>query len=127
MAQKIVFTDTCGVPEEYAPKPAFQLTPEWYKNTQSYENDVKKPTGQGTTNGTIKRCMPVFDALNSGYILVTHTDIWVTQKDILDPITNKPTGKKESWYEWPSLDPLRFHPPEQALLHPTVQQYQTIN
>jgi hypothetical protein len=80
----------------------------------------KKPIGDGTTAATIKRCMPVFDAINAGYILSTYADIWVTQKDILNPETNEPTGKKAAWYEWASGQPVGFHPPEQALLHPNA-------
>ena len=115
---QIVFTNTFGVPEQYAPRPASQFIPEWYKDTESYLSNEKKPSGQGMTTGTIKRCMPVFDAINSGYLLITHTDIWVSQKDEINQITNKPTGKKVAWFEWPSFEPIQFHPPEQAPLHP---------
>jgi len=110
----IVFTNTIDVPDIYAPQPASRLIPDWYKNTNSYIGENKMPDGNGSTNATIKRCMPIFDVLNSGYFLVTHTDLWVTQKaqDIKNP------DKKSAWFEWPSFEPIAFHSVEQAPLHP---------
>lgn len=108
---EIVFINTLDVLDVFTPQPAFQMIPNWYKETQSYVNDEKKPNGSGGGTGTIKRCMPVFDALNSGYLLITHTDIWVSQKE-------NEFGKMEAWYEWPSFSPIQFHPSEQAPLYP---------
>jgi hypothetical protein len=115
---KIIFTDTIGVPEEYAPKPADKLIPDWYKDMESYIGSQKKPSGDGSTTATIKRCMPVFDAMVGGYILYTYTDVYVTQRPILDENTKEPTGKTVPWYEWPSLHPILFHPVQQAPNHP---------
>jgi hypothetical protein len=117
MAQ-ILFTNTANVPEIYYPQPASKLIPEWYKKTESYIGEEKKPTPEGSTSGTIKRCMPVFDAINSGYLLVTYTDIWVTQQKEINAETNEPTGYVRAIYTWPSYEPIKFHPPQQAVLHP---------
>jgi hypothetical protein len=114
MAQ-IIFTNTMGVPEEFAPKPATSFVPEWYKNMESYMGGEKKPTGEGGTSGTIKRCMPVFDAITHGYIITTYVDIWVSQKE--QPDANGEL-KVTPWYEWPSFGPIQFHPVEQAPNHP---------
>lgn len=110
----IIFTNTMDVPKEYEPKPAFQMIPEWYKNTESYMYGEKKPTGSGDTSATIKKCMPVFDAINSGYILVTNTDFFVSQKE-------NEKGRKEPWFEWPSLGQIEFHPEKQAPLYPNLK------
>ena len=110
---KITFTDTIGIPEEFAPKPATASVPDWYKNLESYLGGEKKPSGNGGTTGTIKRCMPVFDAIINGYILYTYTDVWVSQKDEMP------------WYEWPSFGPIQFHPVEQAPTHPNRNGHQT--
>jgi len=59
--------------------------------------------------------MPVFDAFNAGYILSTHTDIWVSQKETPDDDGNL---VKAPWYEWPAFDAIQFHPVAQAPLHP---------
>jgi hypothetical protein len=103
---QIIFTNTGGVPEEYGPKPATASVPDWYKNLPSYMGGEKKPTGEGSTTGTIKRCMPVFDAIVGGYVLYTNVDVWVSQKD------------RMPWYEWPSFEPISWHPVEQAPNHP---------
>ena len=109
---QIVFTNTGGVPEEYSPKPATASVPDWYKNLPSYMGGEKKPTGEGSTTGTIKRCMPVFDAIVGGYVLYTNVDVWVSQKDGMP------------WYEWPSFEPISWHPVEQAPNHPNRNGHQ---
>ena len=114
MAQ-IIFTNSMGVPEEFAPKPATSFVPDWYKNMESYMGGEKKPTGEGNTTGTIKRCMPVFDVITHGYIITTYTDIFVSQKEQPDA-NGEPTLLP--WYEWPSFGPIQFHPIEQAPTHP---------
>lgn len=111
---EIIFTQTIeGIPEEYYPQPAESFVPEWYKKMESYLNNEKKPDGKGGTSGTIKRCMPVFDAIAAGYILVTPADIWVTQK----PSEKNPL-ELQPYYEWANFGLLQFHPVEQAPNHP---------
>jgi hypothetical protein len=66
----------------------------------------KKPTGDGKTKATIKRCMPVFDAITSGYIIVSPADVYVRIKD------------GQQYFEWSSLGLIAFHPIEQAPEHP---------
>jgi hypothetical protein len=102
---KITFTNTTGAELEQ-PKPASKIIPEWYKNTSSYTNDEKKPTGAGGTSATVKRCMPVFDALVSGYIIESPADVYVTAKD------------GGQWFEWSDFGLISFHPIDQAPEHP---------
>ena len=111
MMQTIKFTDTIGVPKEYCPVPASKIIPEWYKNLESYIGEEKKPNGTGGTNITAKRCMPIFDAITSGYIILTHTDLWVSQR----PDEN---GKMQPAYEWPNFGALGHHAKEQLPDHP---------
>lgn len=114
---QIIFTNTMGVPEEFNPKPASSFVPDWYKDMDSYIGGEKKPTGDGMTTGTIKRCMPVFDAIVSGYIITTYADVFVSQKATFNE-DGTPTGETVPWYEWPSFGPIQFHPVEQAPNHP---------
>lgn len=107
MSNEIVFTDTIKIPEAFYPKPSSVNIPEWYKNTNSYINNEKKPTITDASVGTIKRCMPVFDAISCGYTLYTFTDIYVSQKDGMP------------FYQWSSFNPISFHPTNQAADHPS--------
>jgi hypothetical protein len=103
---KITFTNTTGFDEIVTPKPASKYIPEWYKKTESYIGGIKKPDGNGIGFGTIKKCIPVFDAITAGYIIELPSDVWVSIKD------------GQQYFEWSSLDLISFHPVEQAPFHP---------
>lgn len=106
----IVFTNSFSVPEEYYPQPASAFIPDWYKKLESYSNGKKKPLGDGTTAATAKRCMPVFDAIVGGYIIVSSVDVFVSQKENSE-------GVKTPYYEWANFG-IEFHAPEQLPEHP---------
>lgn len=53
-------------------KPSIDVLPEWYKNMPSV-GMVHGRSGE-KEDLTIKKCMPVFDALSQGYVLVTTID-----------------------------------------------------
>lgn len=108
---EIKFTDTISVAKEYKPAPASVFIPDWYKKSDSYINNEKKPNGEGITSGTVKRCMPVFDAIIGGYIIVSPADVFVSQKKLED-------GTKQPYYEWSNHGLIAFHPIEQAPEHP---------
>lgn len=111
MTQIIKFTDTIGVPEEYKPVPASKMIPDWYKNLESYMSGDKRPDGNGSTTATAKRCMPIFDSISAGYIISTHTDLWVSQKP-------DDSGKNQPYYEWANFSSISFHPKQQLPEHP---------
>ena len=102
---KITFTNTTGADLEQ-PKPASKLVPDWYKNTESYVNKERKPLGDGSTSATIKRCVPVFDAITAGYIIESPADVFVSIKN------------GGQWFEWSDFGLIEFHPIEQAPEHP---------
>lgn len=105
MSSEIAFTRLFG-PEEYSPVPATKALPDWYKKTEEYIGGEKK-IFQGKSPQTIKKCMPVFDAMTAGYILFTPVDLYIELNE-----------KKESIFSWPSQNPIDFHPIEQAKHHP---------
>jgi hypothetical protein len=109
---KITFTKTINVPEEFYPKPASASIPDWYKDLESYVGGKRQPDGKGSTSGTIKRCMPVFDAITNGYIIYTYSDVWISQKDGIP------------YYEWPSFEPIQWHDVEQAPNYPNRNGHQ---
>jgi hypothetical protein len=90
----------------------------------------------GATTGTIKKCMPVFDAITAGYVLLTYTDIYVSQQPVTygdsefyrktgqvklltdKEIEEQKLSKTQPYYEWDSKEPIAFHPKDQAPTHP---------
>jgi len=108
---KIVFINT--IPEMdngFEPKPASKCLPNWYKDIPSYVNNKKHIDIENSNIPmTIKKCMPVFDAMTAGYYLFTHCDIFVTQKD------NIP------YYSWAITPAVEFHNTIQAPNHPSVK------
>lgn len=119
---KIVFTNTLDVHEDYAPKPADRFIPSWYKDLDSYLSGTKDTLGNGKTNGTIKRCMPVFDSITAGYIIPTYVDIFVRQEEKNNIVYDGPIDisgiNSQPQYESPSLAPIGLHAIEQAPTHP---------
>ena len=104
--KEIKFVNVFGVDKEFSPKPSKFMLPQWYKDTDEYIGQKKQITSESQTPQTIKKCIPVFDAMTAGYIITTYTDLWVSEKDGLP------------YYSWPAFDAIAFHPVEQAPLHP---------
>lgn len=104
---KITFTNLTAFKKLQHPKPASKFIPDWYKETQSYILGEKKPMGDGGAGGTIKKCIPVFDAITAGYIITLPADVHVSQTE------------DGPWFEWANFGPLvTFHPVVQAPIHP---------
>jgi len=104
--KKITFTNVLGL-DFFPPKPAVKEVPEWYRNTPEYVSDEgKKVPNDGSSPHTIKKCVPVFDAITAGYILYTQVDVQITQQDGFP------------YYLWSDQNALSFHPIIQAPLHP---------
>jgi len=101
----ITFTDLNGF-GIFPPKKNTELIPSWYKKTNSYINKVKEVIDPNGTTATIKKCIPVFDAMAAGYTLFTQTDIVVKQQE------------DGPYYFWPSGGGIEFHAVIQAPLHP---------
>lgn len=116
MTKIIKFINLIGTNDIFPPEPASKNIPNWYKDLESYVNGEKKPSGEGTTTATIKRCMPVFDVINSGYIIKSQADVFVSQKELKNDDGN-PIGKVP-WYEWANFGLIEFHPVVQAPNHP---------
>jgi hypothetical protein len=112
MNKIIKFTDAIGFNDIEKPQPASAFIPDWYKNVNSYINNKKVPSGDGTNQGTIKKCMPVFDAITSGYIITSPADVFVSIKN------------NKQHFEWSNFGLISFHPVEQAPEHPNRKPYE---
>lgn len=68
--------------EEYdfilKPVPADRMISQWYKDMPSYMGKEKEYSTDGT-NATIKKCMPVFDSMTTGYFILLPCDVYVEQ------------------------------------------------
>ena len=62
------------------PSPAIKNLPEWYKNTPSFINNTKE-INDGVLNETVKKCIPVLDAMSYGYIIKLWTDVYVDKNN----------------------------------------------
>ncbi len=102
----IVFTNTSNLIDLAEPQPASKLIPNWYKDMATHIGGDKKPDGSGKSKATIKRCMPVFDAITAGYIITLPTDVYVSLKD------------GEQFFQWANFGLVSFHAVEQAPTHP---------
>lgn len=106
MPNNIIFTNTTDYDNLEKPVLASTMIPDWYKKTSSYVDDKKIPDGDGNTTGTIKKCMPVFDAISAGYLILSPADIYVS---IIDGVQR---------FQWANFSLIGFHPIQQAELHP---------
>lgn len=79
--KKISFYDEIGINKEYYPVPSKHFIPQWYKDIDPYINSKKIKFINGSTNQTIKRCIPVFDSITSGYIIKTWATILVERNN----------------------------------------------
>jgi hypothetical protein len=109
MANKIKFINIYGEVGLELPTPSVEELPDWYKNIESYVGGKKKPDGAGNTSGTIKRCVPVFDAITAGYLIKSPADVYVSKLD---------NGMQ--FFEWRNFNLIKFHPTFQAPTHPAA-------
>lgn len=110
-----------SIHETFHPQPAKKNIPDWYKNIEAYaegfSNKSRMPAELNPS--TIKKCIPVFDAITAGYIIVTPQD--------LDVIDGHPNPKNPSiigkGYGWPDRGtmPIDYHSHDQAEGHPYTQ------
>jgi hypothetical protein len=63
------------------PSPAIKNLPEWYKKMPSFTED-KITYSKGRPNETVKKCVPVMDAISNGYIIKTWTDTFFTKDSV---------------------------------------------
>jgi hypothetical protein len=111
--KEIFFTDVLGIAKEYFVKPASQFIPQWYKDTPSYSTGKKIPMQDGSSPASVKRCMPVFDAITAGYIIPTYTDLECS-------FVKNESGEIERYYKWADFNAITFHPFRQVELHPSA-------
>ena len=96
MNQKITFIATDKYAYELCdrPFPASQSLPDWHREMTPYQVSRDNPDGKkfilenGQSNATFKKCVPMLDALTSGYIIPLWSDVQVRQSS---------TGPQINW------------------------------
>jgi len=92
---EIIFTDiTETVPSQFYPKPAKNFIPNWIKHLPPYIKDTGSMTG--------KKCIPMLDAVMSGYMIVITDDLKISKGE--DGFTS---------YEWKDGLGIEFHDAKQ--------------
>lgn len=97
------------VDNKYCPKPVSKFLPEWYKKIESYFPIDKPKTSESVES--IKACMPVFDTMNTGYMITTFCEIEIIFKD------------GEPVFKTSLPDAIEFHPRKQGYLHPNANEF----
>lgn len=65
------------------PAPAKNYLPQWFKDTPPYQPSAENPTGRsikirnGEANASAKKCTPMLDGMNAGYIVPLWCDVQV--------------------------------------------------
>ena len=91
------------------PEPARNNIPEWWKKQSRYQdNNHHTYNAKGEVSHTIKRCMPVMDAMTAGYVIKLPSDLVVQQ------VNGNPVFVW-GFTEWSLLAP---HNPEQVSEYP---------
>jgi hypothetical protein len=97
-----------------APTPASKNIPDWYKKQPAYgASDEEQMLKTGGSASTVKRCMPIFDIINSGYIIYIPCDIYM---DATDP--EKLKWSLPSFATQVKRDLVSSHAPEQVSHYP---------
>ncbi len=96
---------------EYAPKPATHFLPDWYKKMETHF-PIDKPKNSKTVK-SIKKCIPVFDAITAGYVITTACDISV---EIID-------GEPTFHASLRELEIVTKHIRKQAYAHPLANEF----
>lgn len=125
MTSTITFTDVSNsIPEKYFPYPASKFLPDWYKSLEPWlvEKQGKNSYSPEKEIQSGKRCLPMFDALTSGYILQTAFDLYVGRDQ---------SGQKK--YTWPNSEReeshgvgIEFHPHSQMSTFKKAEGYSAI-
>jgi len=107
---KISFVEIHKIDPRYYPVPSSKLMPKWFQQMTPYVNNVKSPGGM-----TVKRCIPVFDAITSGYTILLPMDLFITFE-----YQNGQRAQKTEWSHINDFGLVQNHAPQQFSTYPEV-------
>jgi hypothetical protein len=63
------------------PVPASKSMPDWYKKQPGFMDNGESLAQFGQPTHTVKKCLPIFDAITAGYIIYAPVDIYLDATD----------------------------------------------
>lgn len=63
------------------PKPASKYMPEWYRQQPGLIDTGETLATTGQPASTVKKCLPIFDTITAGYVIVAPVDIYLDATD----------------------------------------------
>jgi hypothetical protein len=63
------------------PKPGSRALPEWYKQQPGSVDNGELLAQFGQPASTVKKCLPIFDVITAGYVIVAPLDIYIDATD----------------------------------------------
>jgi len=115
-SKKIDFIKSLDVSDIYLPYPTKKNIPEWYKKSESFFDNKSILTT--LTSSTIKKCIPIFDAMTSGYTITTFCDIYINHKEIKNIEKNKKEPNPKIVASDEKYNTIQFHDLKQLQDHP---------
>lgn len=108
MTLEVLFIDTKGdTPDEFAPRPVKDLLPEWWRTLSATWGEAESALDRRRLQ-TVKRCVPMLDMMTSGYMLVTPTDLHISERE------------GGTYHEWPDDEIVQIHATNQLGEHPSA-------
>lgn len=97
------------------PYPAIKKLPDWVSHMPSYVGGKKGVDKNADPNSTIKKCMPVFDSMSTGYYIPLICDVW---------IENQGENKISLKWAWDTLPLISAQNQEAHKTYPIPEEYQ---
>lgn len=105
------------------PQPAYKHLPDWYKLQPGYAGDEKNFLSRGMSSSTIKRCMPIYDVISSGYIIYFPCDIFIdatNPEKLFYTLPEGVKGIKSVLFSFHSAEQVSHYPRETETYHKEI-------
>jgi hypothetical protein len=106
-----------------APQPAYKHLPDWYKLQPGYIGDEKTFLSRGMSSSTVKRCMPMYDVISSGYMIYFPCDIFIDATNPEKLLYSVPEGVKSiknTLFSFHSEQQVSHYPRETDMYHKEI-------
>lgn len=102
------------------PKPASKFVPDWYRAQPGTAMDEETALRAGFAPNTVKKCMPIFDLMSAGYMLLAPCDIFLdaTNPEKLEWQIPGPLGQfKQDLFSYHAPDQYENYPIDKDIYH----------